>query len=407
MRRRDFFKKTGLGSLASLVQVAPLKARGQKRDQGPVTRSMDARVEIDPAHLNWNLKQVRTAAGVPVMAVVKANAYGHGLTEVGRLLENEGVSWFMVGKLEEALVLRKTGVRSRILNFGPYSKQDCAEIVRNDVSQSVFSEEARYLQEAALRASRKAGIHIDVDTGMGRTGVPHANALPLVQKLASFSGLRMEGIMTTLTEDREFDLEQLRRFQEVCRQAEVKGIRVGLRHAASSAGILRGPDYCLDMVRPGIMLYGYYPSAETQEEDRLGLRPVLRLTARVIDIRLLLAGESLSYHRAYIAARDMWVATVGTGYSDGYPPQLAGKGLALVRGEARSVIAAVTANHLMVDLGNREDIRIGDEVILLDNRPEEGVTADVLSQLSGVSVYRLLIGLNPLLPKKVMGTEAG
>jgi alanine racemase len=340
------------------------------------------------------------------MAVIKANAYGHGLVEVARLLESENVVWMMVGKLEEALALRKAGIRSSILNFGPYSREDCEAILQNHISQAVQSEEVRYLQEAGLKFNRKAGVHIDVDTGMGRTGVSFKTALPLVGKMASLSRIKIEGIMTTLTEDEKFDPEQIARLVEVSSQAKAKGIDVGLKHAASSAGILRGRPFHLDLVRPGIMLYGYYPSAETQKENRLSLKPALRLVARVIDIRLLSPGDTLSYHRAYVADKAMWVATVGIGYSDGYPAQMAGKGAVLIKGKPYPVIAAVTANHLMVDLDNSEEVRVGDEVVLLDNLPENKLTADVLSEPTGLSVYRLLIGLNPLVPRRAARTEA-
>lgn len=402
MRRRKFFKQigVGLGSLAPLMQVPSKKVPAPKPEIERMAGSMDAAVEVNLDHLAWNLKQIRTIVRVPIMAVVKANAYGHGLIEVSRLLEKEGVSWLMVGKLEEALLLRRAGLRMPILNFGPYSRQDCGEIVKNNISQSVYSEEVRYLHEAALKQKRKAGVHLDVDTGMGRTGVPFRNVQPLINKIASLSGLRIEGIMTTLTEDEEFDREQLKRFEKACSQAKEKGIEVGLRHAASSAGILSDAKLHLDMVRPGIMLYGYYPSAETQQEDKLSLKPALRFSARVIDIRLLAPGDTLSYHRAYVADKDMWVATIGSGYSDGYPSQLAGKGVVLIKEKTYAVIAGVTANHLMVDLNNSESVRVGDEAILLDNRPETELTADVLAGLSGLSVYKILIGLNPQLPRK-------
>jgi alanine racemase len=311
----------------------------------------------------------------------------------------------MVGKVEEALLLRKAGVRASVLNFGPYARQECSQIVQNNVSQSVYSEELRYLHEAALKLKRKAGVHIDIDTGMGRTGIPSSNALPLIIKMASLSGLKIEGIMTTLTEDEKFDQEQLRRYEEVCFEAKRKGIELGFRHAASSAGILSGQKYHLDLVRPGIMLYGYYPSAQTQQENKLSLKPSLRLVARVIDIRYLSPGDTLSYHRAYVADKTLWAATIGLGYSDGYPPQLAGKSTVMIKGKTFPVIASVTANHLMVDLGDSEEVRVGDEVVLLDNRPEDEQTADVLAQLAGSSVYKILIGLNPLIPRRAARTK--
>jgi len=388
-----------------LAQAPSKKAPAQKKPTERAASSMGAAIEVNFDYLAWNLQQIKTIVQVPIMAVIKANAYGHGLVEVGRWLEKLALGRMMVGKLEEALLLRKAGIRASVLNFGPYAGQECSQIVLNNISQSVYSEEVRYLHEAALKQNRKAGVHIDIDTGMGRTGIPHSNALPLIVKIGSLSGLKIEGIMTTLTEDEKFDQEQLRRFEEVCSQAKRKGIQLGLRHAASSAGILSGRQYHLDLVRPGIMLYGYYPSAETQQENKLSLKPSLRFLARVIDIRYLSPGETLSYHRAYVADRALWVATVGLGYSDGYPPQLADKSIALIKRKTFPVIAAVTANHLLIDLGESEEVRVGDEVVLIDNRPEAKLTADVLGELAGSSVYKILIGLNPLIPRRALRTE--
>ena len=360
---------------------------------------MDPQIVVNLDDIRWNVTQIQKLLKVPLMAVIKANAYGHGLLETAWFLEEEGIEWLMVGKLEEALFLRERGVRSSILNFGSFSRADTEVIVRNKISQSVSTEEAAYLHETALRQGRKAAVHLDIDTGMGRTGVPFGEALPLLVKISSLSGLKIEGIATTLTEDPDFDREQLRRFREVCAKAEEKGIAVGIRHAASSAGILADPEFHLDMVRPGIMVYGYYPSRETQQEGRLNLRPSLRLTAKIVGLRELPPGDTLSYHRVFTASRKMRVATVGIGYSDGYPPSLAGKGSVLIKGKKFPVIAAVTSNHLMVDLEYDPAPKIGDEVVLIDNKRELGLTVDVLEEKSGISVYKLLIGLNPLLPR--------
>ncbi len=407
MNRRKFLKSLGLGfgALTPLTQASSKKTAVQKKPAEQIAGSMDPAIEVNLDHVAWNLQQIKTIVQVPIMAVVKANAYGHGLVGVARHLEKHGVGRMMVGKLEEALLLRKAGIRASVLNFGPFARKECGQILLNNISQSVYSEEARYLHEAGLKQNRKAGVHIDIDTGMGRTGIPYNNALPLVVRLGSLSGLKIEGIMTTLTEDEEFDQEQLRRFEEVCAQAKRKGINFGLRHAASSAGILSGRQYHLDLVRPGIMLYGYYPSAETQHENKLLLKPSLRLIARVIDIRFLTPGDTLSYHRAYVADRALWVATVGLGYSDGYPSQLAGKSAVVITGKLYPVIGAVTANHLQVDLGESEDVRVGDEVVLIDNQPEADLGADILGELAGSSTYKILIGLNPLIPRRTASTE--
>jgi alanine racemase len=296
--------------------------------------------------------------------------------------------------------LREAGIQCPVLNFGPFGKGDCEEITKKNITQSVYTQEAVYLDEKAARLNKTVCVDIHVDTGMNRVGVPYDQALPLIEKVSALSHLKIRGISTTLTEDKEFDREQLRRFLDVCSSAERKGIALGLKHVSSSAGIFYDPQFYLDMVRPGITLYGYYPSPETQKEDSLVLKPALKLLGKVVFVKELSPGESLSYHRSFAATKKMRIAAVGIGYSDGYPSQLVGKGAVLIKNKKYPVIAAVTANHAMVDLAGNPDIKIGDEVTLIDNQKNSGLTADVLEEASGVSSYKILIGLNPLLPRK-------
>lgn len=402
MRRRHFFETMGFGSLATIMPFSRPEVFPRETPQERETGSMDPRIKINLENIAWNVEQIQKLVKVPIMAVVKANAYGHGLVEVSQFLEKRGIRWLMVGKLDEAVSLRQNGIKSSILSFGPFSEEDAKSIIGWDISQSVYTEEDFFLSEQAAKLDRKARVHLDLDTGMGRTGIPCDKALPLIERLASLPNIKIEGVSTTLTEDKEFDREQIRSFLDVCSRAAHKGIALGLKHAASSAGILADAQFNLDMVRPGIMVYGYYPSSQTQKEDRLSLRPALRLLGRVINITDLEPGDSLSYHRAFVAPQKMRAATLGIGYSDGYPPALGGKASVLIRNKKFQTIPAITANHLMVDLKDEEEVRIGDEAVLIDTDKASGLTADILAELAGISVYKLIIGLNPLLPRTEM-----
>ncbi|MFQ6082150.1 MAG: alanine racemase [Candidatus Aminicenantia bacterium] len=402
MKRRNFLKLAGLSSLGLIAkrnfegkELSDLEEKENKS-----CGSLDPWIEVDLKHIAWNLSQIRRLVQVPIMAVVKANAYGHGLVKIAKFLEKNGINYLMVGKCEEAVELRKNGVRCPILNFGPFSKEDCLEIIKLGISQSVFTDQALALNEIAARLKKKAKVHIHFDTGLGRVGIPHYQAIPFIEKVSSLSHLMIEGISTTLTEDKDFDQEQLRRFFEMCGSAQRKGIALGLRHVASSDGILNHPQSYLDMVRPGITIYGYYPSPQTQREDRLKLKPALKFKAKVVFIKDLLPGESLSYHRKFTAREKELIATVGVGYSDGYPYQLADRAEIVIKNKKYPVIAAVTANHLMVNLKNDREIKIGDEVVLISDQRDRRITADELAALAGTSVYKILIGLNPLLPRR-------
>ena len=400
--RRDFLLASACGS-ASLfskkmnIEKNPLITQKKTGD----IMGYDPWIELNLENMDWNLRQVKKLAKVPVMAVVKANGYGHGLVEVGKFLEGQGIDCLMAGKLQEALLLRDKGVSCPILNFGRFGLKDAKEIILHNISQSVFDEEIKILSEAGLKLGKNAKVHIHVDTGMGRMGVSFRKASPFIQIVSKLKGISIEGISTTLTEDDDFDREQLNRFLSLCEKAKKKGISLGLKHAASSDAILDLPSSHLDMVRPGITLYGYYPSEKTQKEGRLRLKPVLQLKARVVAVKDLQPGDSLSYHRIYTAAKEEKIAIIPAGYSDGFPPNTVDKAHVLIRGKRYPLTAAITANHSAALLGNNSRVAVGDEVVLLGRQENEKITAEDIAGWAGVSAYKILIGLNPLLPRMI------
>jgi alanine racemase len=401
--RRNFLQISSLNSFLLFSRLKnPKKVPFKLLQKTPFPTRRDPWIELNLENMSWNLSQVRKSVNVPVMAVIKANAYGHGLVKVGQHLEKNGIDYLMVGKLQEALLLRKSGVSVPILNFGSFCSEEEDEIIQNDISQSVFTEAVLSLSQAALRLGKKVKIHIHIDTGMGRMGIPSHEALPFIEKVSSLKGLSIEGISTTLTEDNEFDREQLRRFLRLCRKAESKGISLGLKHAASSDGMLDLPSSRLDMVRPGIALYGYYPSEKTQQEDRLHLRPVLQFKSRVVSVKVLRPGDSLSYHRKYTVKKQEKIAIVPVGYSDGYPPNAVNRASVLIRGKRFPLIAAVTANHCVALLKENSPISIGDEVVLLGIQGKERIAADEIARWAEASSYKILIGLNPLIPRIII-----
>ena len=398
--RRNFLFISGIGS-ASLFAHAVDRGRTLLKfgEKSIGQQGYDPWIELNLENMTWNLNQIRKVARVPVMAVIKANGYGHGLVEIGRHLEKVGIDFLMVGKLQEAFLLREKGVSAPILNFGPFSSKDAEIITKNNISQSVFDKKVSSLSEAALKLGKRAKVHIHVDTGMARMGISYRDALPYIKTVSSLKGILVEGISTALTEDDEFDKEQLKRFLSLCKQAEKEGISLGLKHAASSDGVLDLPSSHLDMVRPGIALYGYYPSEKTQKEDRIALRPVLQLKCRVVDVKTLHPGDSVSYHRRYTAKKMEKIAIIPVGYSDGYPHNVVNKGFVLIKGKRFPLIAAVTANHCAALLEENSSISPGDEVILLGNQGKEKITAEEIAGWAEVSAYKILISLNPFLPR--------
>jgi len=359
-------------------------------------------IELNLDYMNWNLKKVRNRAKVPLMAVIKNNGYGHGLVEIGKHLDAQNIHYLMVGKLQEALDLRIAGVKCPILNFGPFSPKESEVLLYQNISQSICTADIHSLNKAAEKFDKKANIHIQIDTGMGRMGISYYEALPAIEKIYRFKNILIAGVSTTLTEDPDFDRIQLERFATICKKAEEKGLELGMKHAASSGALLDLPDAYLDLIRPGIVLYGYYPSPRTQEKDSLSLRPVLQLKSFVAAVKTLRSGDSTSYHRFYVAKKKERIALIAMGYADGYPFRIMGQGCVLIGGKRYPIKGDITANHMMVGLKNDSRVFPGDEVVLIGTQGDETITAYDLGKWAGTSSYKILLSLNPLLPKKVL-----
>jgi alanine racemase len=405
LNRRTFLSAFGLGLASTAVGTPIARAAGQRSDDDVQTSrpGPDPWVELDRAALRKNLRSIRDRSdNRPIMAVIKANAYGHGLTEFATMLADEGVVDFAIAKISEAMALREAGLTGTILSFGPYGPREIPEIVRHRISQTVFTDRVEDLAREARRAGRVSPVQVNVDTGLGRVGIPYREALPFLRRLAGLQGVRLEGVFTAFTEDPEFDRVQLSRFLDICASAEQEGIRVGLRHAASSAALMDYPEAFLDMLRPGIAVYGHYPSAGTWSSRPIELAGVLSLKTRVMYVKTLEAGESISYHRAFVADRRTRVATLPIGYSDGYPATAAGRTEVLIRGRRFGVVALVTSNHTIVNLGSEQEVEIGDEAVLIGRQGSDNIDAQTVADAAGVSVYKLLIGLNPALPRQVV-----
>jgi alanine racemase len=390
--RRGFLALAGTAPLA--LAVTDGWARRPVSEPPSSGEAYDPWIEINADNLAWNLSEIRRRVkGRPVMAVIKANAYGHGLVGVAAFLEKQNVRHFAVGNVREARTLRENGIGGTVLNFGPFSREEARHVVRLGISQSVYTNDIDALVEAARSLQVRAKVHIKVDTGLGRVGVPYYQALPFIERVASMPELSIEGIFTTLTEEPEFDRVQLERFDEICDAAKEEGISVGTRHAASSLPISTFPDSFLDMVRPGNAIYGL------EQLPNMDLKPVMSLKTRVIYVKQLRPGDSVSYHRTFTAESKTLVATLPIGYSDGYPPQGVERAEVLIRGRRWPLIARVTANHCTVDVTGAERLEIGDEVVLFGSQGGEDLSIAELAGWAGSSVYKVAIGTNPYLPR--------
>ena len=391
MKRRAFLKAGAALPALGLQSTRATPARHS---------SFDPWVEVHAGHLRANAAAVYKLTGVPILAVIKNNGYGAGVSNVARALERlDHVHGFAVVKLQEALTLRDDGIRKSILLMGPVADTDLAELTRRNISLMVYTPIRSALERAAAQSGQATTVHVCVDTGLGRVGVPYRQALDLIRDLAGARGVRIGGVMMTFTEDEAFDREQLRRFRALAAQIEEAGIRHGAKHAASSYPLFQHPDAFLDMVRPGMALYGIYPEPAFRKAGVLDLVPAIALKTRVAYVKQLLPGDSAGYNRAYVADRPVWIATLPVGHADGLPRVAAKGGRVRIGGALYPIIASVSASHTIVEIGSERRVEIGDEATLFDwtegSRPED------LAAACGGSVYDLTMHLNPLLPRRV------
>ena len=313
------------------------------------------------------------------------------------LRKDSDVRHFMVVKTREATTLRQSGIEGMILNVGPFTRREVPELLENDISQSVYSDAVDVLSEEARRLDKTAKVHVCIDTGMGRVGVPHGEALAFIEKVAALENIEIEGTFTAMTEDDDYNPIQIERIEDICVEAESRGIATGVRHAASTAEVDRYPYAWLDMVRPGNCLVGLEP----ERQNNMNIRPVMSFKTRVVFVKTLQAGDALSYHRAYRINKETRIATLPCGYSDGYPPVVTNLADVLIRGRRHRVVAPITANHMMVDVTRSPDVAIGDEVVLWGQQGDERITKVELEELAprATNAYRMVTRTRTYLPR--------
>ncbi len=408
-------RRTFLGSAALAVSPgflrgmegpeATLPAKAFSQEQSPLpTGRFDPWVEVIPKHLAQGVREVRRLSGnKPILAVVKNNGYGLDLGTVGRILQDDpAVLGLAVVKGEEALKLRSAGIQKPILLMGMFSPDQGRELAEAQVELSVYTPDAAERLVPLSRAlGRPVAIHFYLDTGMGRMGMSFRNALPWMIELSRHPEIRIQGTFTELGEDRDFDPEQLRRFLDVTKKARDAGVETGPLHAAASNGVFHLPEGHLDLVRPGIALFGSYPSDPKQEREMATLRSAIRLRARVVRVSHLEEGDGVGYGRPWVADRPTWVATLPVGHADGYPREAVNGAQVLIRDQLFPVIGAVSASHCIVKVGDHLSVQVGDLVTLM-GPDDPALEPNTMAETLGVSVYDLLMHVNPTLPRTLV-----
>jgi alanine racemase len=398
MDRRRFLE-TSVAAAVGAVAPPPSARSAQEK---ALASSFDPWVEVHRANLAENVSEIaKRAANRPILAVIKNNGYGAGVANAARLLEpSESIFGFAVVKLQEAAALRDAGIRKPVLLMGPFDEKNLEEAASRGITPMVYTPIGDALDRLAARRQQPLGIQVCVDTGIGRVGVPHRVAAELIRDLAGRRSVSIDGIMMTFSEDAAFDEEQKKRFLALTDGLAQEGIALGKRHAISSFGLFQHPDFFLDMVRPGMAIYGVYSEPQFRDSKELTLKPALALKARVAYVKRLLAGDSAGYNRAYRAEKPVWIATLPVGHTDGLPRSVAGKAKVRIGESLYPIVASISASHTIVEIGPEKKVEIGDEAVLFDAR--EGSRPEDLGASSGASVYDLTMHLNPLLPRRIV-----
>jgi len=361
--------------------------------------------EVNLSAIEYNIAQVRSLIGEQCgfMAVVKADAYGHGVVPVARSAIAAGASYLAVATVAEAVQLREAGIAAPILVLGPCLPSDAPDVVGYDLTQVVCDNTlAEALSRAARAAGRSVKVHVKVDTGMGRLGVPFRRAVDFVQKVAALQGVTLEAVLSHFATADEADFSfaevQLNRFLDFCEALGRAGFAGIVRHIANSGGVLNLPDSYLDLVRPGLLMYGLDLPNPTRIE--IDLQPALLWKAKVAFVRRAEAGETIGYGRTYTVPRPTTLAAVPVGYADGYDRRLSNNADVLIHGQRVPVVGRVSMDRIIVDIGSLDGVSVGDEVVLIGSQGEEQITAAELARRADTTVHEIPTRIGPRVPRR-------
>lgn len=363
--------------------------------------------EIDLDAMTYNLEHIKKnlAPGTQVIAVLKADGYGHGAVPLARRIQKDPEIWgIAVATVEEGEELRNAGITKPILILGYTYQEDYQKIAKLDFRPAVFKlSMAKELSKAALEAGKTLKIHIKIDTGMTRIGYRDVKKdVPEILEISKLPGLEIEGIFTHFARADEADktpaLVQYEKFQEFIRALEQEGLHIPIKHCSNSAGIIRMQEANLDAVRAGIILYGLYPSKEVEREP-VPLKPLMSLRSHIAYIKTVEPGVEISYGGIFTTVRETRVATIPVGYADGYPRGLSNKGSVLIRGKRAPILGRVCMDQFMVDVTDIPEAEELDQVTLLGKDGEDCITMEELGELSGRFNYEFACCISKRVPR--------
>ena len=359
--------------------------------------------EIDLGAILYNLHQIRNRVDkdIKIMAIVKADAYGHGMKEVSQAVARKGIDYFGVASLDEAATLREAGIKKNIIVLGAILPEEVEGVLRFNVIQTVSDLAiARLLSQLAQSKKRIIKVHAKIDTGMGRLGVWHKDAVNFVKKLASLKNIKVDGIFThfpSAEDDKVFTRNQLRDFKSLIEELLRHGIDIPIKHTSNSMAVIDFKDSHMNMVRPGLIMYGLHPRSDLAK--KLRLRPALKLKTKVVYVKPVSRGRSISYGRTYVTKKDTNIATIPVGYGDGYSRDLSNRGHVLIKGRRLPIVGRVCMDMSMVDAGRSRTVKPGDDVVLIGKQGKDAVTVEEIARLSNTIPYEVVCNIGRRVPR--------
>lgn len=364
-----------------------------------------AKIDLDAIAYNMEQMKQNIRPETKVMAVIKADGYGHGAVQIAEMMERWNYIWgFAVATLDEAVVLRTEGIQKPILVLGCVFPDQYMEMLKHEIRMNIYTEEmAESISRMAAREGKTAYMHIKLDTGMSRLGFGiNEQSAETIKRISKMPNVNMEGIFTHFTKadekDKSFTKKQIQEFVWMTEHLKEKNVRFTYEHCSNSAGIIDVPEANFDIVRAGISTYGLYPSEEV-DKTNVKLKPALALKSHVAFVKEIESGTPVSYGGTFVAKEKMKIATIPVGYADGYPRSLSNKGYVLIRGKKAPILGRVCMDQFMVDVTQIEGVSFGDKVTMIGKDGNEILPVEVLSELSGRFNYEFVCDLGKRIPR--------
>lgn len=364
-----------------------------------------ARIDLDAIEYNMERMRETLQPWVRIMAVIKADGYGHGAVQIAQMLEKMDYIWgFAVATLDEAVVLRSEGIQKPILVLGCVFPDQYMEMLRYDIRMNVYTEEmAEAISQMAVREGVTAHMHIKLDTGMGRLGFGiHEEAVRTIARISELRNVSLEGIFTHFARadevDKTFSKKQLEDFVWMIKKLQKENVVFQYEHCANSAAIIDFPEQQFNLVRAGIATYGLYPSEEVEKEN-VPLKPALSLKSHIAFVKEIEAGTPISYGGTFVAKEKMRIATIPVGYADGYPRNLSNIGYVLIHGKKAPIVGRICMDQFMVDVTEIPNAHFGDNVTLIGKNGDLTIAVEDLSELSGRFNYEFVCDLGKRIPR--------